>query len=88
MVGDVLKFKKGDRINILSFEKIKSGLDFSSEHDTLFFAHEMEDFCGQTVTLRKKNRKKVWLLSNGWYWHEDWFEAIPEDFFTDEDFRL
>lgn len=90
MVGDVLKFKIGDRVTILPFKKIQLGLNIESEHKTLFFAKEMTDFCGQTITLRKKyeDRKNVWLLNNGWYWHEDWFEDLPEDFFTDEDFRL
>ena len=85
------KYKKGDNVTILPFNKIRLGLNIESEHDKLFFADEMRVFCGDSVTLKKGTGVKgrnVWLLANGWYWHEDWLVAPSEDFLTDEDFRL
>ena len=80
--------KIGDRVRIKSYSELP--LNKTGYHDYLFFASSMDEYCGKTVTLKRRAEKgeassqKVWVMNEiSWMWHEDWFDQL--EFFTDMD---
>lgn len=74
-------FKIGQKVRIKPLTEIKKTLDNMGETEKIYFAKEMEEFCGRVVTLKE-------LFCKGGFscyeipccWHSEWLEPLEESY--------
>ena len=85
-----MKFKSGDILRILPYNKIKSTLSHTDRLDGLYYHLDMKEYSGKWAeahfsSIRGKGYQ--WRLKgNDWWWHEKWLES--GEFFSDNDFEI
>lgn len=73
------KYKVGDRVVVISEEKIK---DLTKK---FLFWSDMRSFCGETVTIKKVAYDGTYRIEEyGYSWCDEFFEGLEEDVYLKE----
>lgn len=75
-VGMTAKYKVGDKV------RIKEDLYEGESYGNMYFNDEMEEMCGEVVTIEEVCGGYYEVEENGWSWTDEMFEGKVEDSMT------